>query len=110
MSDTVPASVITAFIADRGPSFVLDHLGTGASATAAAIGVYTSDFRVGGAVHSSPVSGFGSPLLVDFVTWCPAPASTVAPPTVAGSGAVGSIQPEGLAGLPPDHSAALWGS
>jgi hypothetical protein len=77
MPDIVPASAITASLADGGPSFILD-LG-------AAAGADTGDFHVGGAAQASFVSGSGSPLLVDFVT--SAPASTVAPPTVAGAGA-----------------------
>jgi hypothetical protein len=79
MSDTVPASAITASLADSGPSFILD-LGTAAGAD-------TGDFHVSGAAQASFVSGSGLPLLVDFVTWYPAPSSTVAPPTVAGAGA-----------------------
>src|ERR1700722_4649636 len=79
MSDTVPASVITASLADSGPSFILD-LGTAAGAD-------TGDFHVSGAVQAPSVSGSGSPLLVDFVPWQPAPASIVAPPTAAGAGA-----------------------
>jgi hypothetical protein len=110
MSDTVPASAIAASLGDSGPSFVLDQLGTGASTTGAAIGVYTSDFHVSGAVHSAPVSGFGSPLLVDFVTWNPAPTPTVAPPTVSGPGVAGGMHPDGLVGLPTHHATDVWGS
>jgi hypothetical protein len=110
MSDTVPASAIAASLGDNGPSFVLDHLGAGASTTEAAIGVYASDFHVSGAVHAPPVSGFGSPLLVDFVTWNPAPTPTVTPTTVAGAGGAGSGHPDGIVGLPPDHTANVWGS
>lgn len=110
MSDTVPASAIAASLGDNGPSFVLDHFGAGASTTEAAIGVYTSDFHVSGAVHAPAVSGFGSPLLVDFVTWNPAPTLTVTPTTVAGAGGASSVHPDGIVGLPPDHTATVWGS
>ena len=79
MSDTVPASVIAASLAESGPSFILDF--------DAAAGADMGDFHVSGAVQASSVSGSGSPLLVDFVASYPAPASTVAPPTVAGAGA-----------------------
>jgi hypothetical protein len=79
MSDTVPASVIAASLAESGPGFMLD-LG-------AAAGADMGDFHVSGAVQVSSVSASGSPLLVDFVTWYPVPALTVAPPTVAGAGA-----------------------
>ena len=84
MSDTVPASAIAASLADSGPSFILD-LG-------AAAGANTGDFHVSGAVQAPSVSGSGSPLLVDFVPWYSAPASTVAPPTVAGAGASGAFR------------------
>jgi hypothetical protein len=110
MSDTVPASVIFASLADDRPTFVLDHPGTGAAGMEAAIGVYASDFHVSGAAHTSPVSGFGSPLLVDFVTWQQPPTPAAAPPTVAGAGVAGSTHPDGLIGLPPDHTTDLWGS
>ena len=84
MSDTVPTSAITASLADSGPSFILD-LGTAAGAD-------TGDFHVSGAVQAPSVSGSGSPLLVDFVPWHPAPALTVAPPTAAGAGASGALR------------------
>src|SRR5271165_723678 len=103
MSDTVPASAIAASLADNGPSFILD-LGAGVAATEAAFGVYTSEFHVSGAVHAPSVSEVGSPLLVDFVTWCPAPTPTVASPTVAGMDFAGSSHPDGLIGLPPDQT------
>jgi hypothetical protein len=110
MSDTVPASAIAASLGDSGPSFVLDQFGAGASATVGAIGVYTSDFHVSGAVHAAPVSGFGSPLLVDFVTWNPAPTATVTPPSVSGPGVAGGMHSDGLVGLPPYHATDVWGS
>lgn len=109
MSDTVSASAIAASLADNGPSFILD-LSSGASATEAAIGIYTSDFHVSGAVYAPPVSGFGSPLLVDFVTWPLAPTPTLAPPTVTGTGVAGSLHPDGFVGMLPDHTPDVWGS
>jgi hypothetical protein len=110
MSDTVSASVISTSLADDRPTFVLDQQGTGASETDAAIGVYASDFHVSGAAHASPVSGFGSPLLVDFVTWHSPPTPAVVPTTVSGAGVAGSTHPDGVIGLPPDHTTDLWGS
>lgn len=85
MSDTVTASAIVASLSASGPSFV-PYRGAGESATDTAAGADASGFHVSGAAYASPVSGFGSPLLVDFLTLHPAPAPTVAPSTVPGYG------------------------
>ncbi len=90
MSDTVTASVIVASLADSGPSFVLDP-GTGDLASCTATSPDAGSFHVDGGAHASPVSGFGSPLLVDFVTWRAEPSPNGTPPTVSG-GASGAFQ------------------
>jgi hypothetical protein len=83
MSDTVTASAIVASLSYRGPSFILD-LGTSDPMAQTAPAAEASSFHVDGGAHPSPVSGFGSLLLVDFVTWHPTPTATAAPPTATG--------------------------
>ena len=84
MSDTVPSYAVAASLADDGPSFIL--------ALEGAPGADTGDFHVSGGAQAPSVSGSGSPLLVDFVTWHPAPAPTMLPPTVAGAEAGGAFR------------------
>ena len=79
MADTVDASVIVASLGDRGPSFVSSEGWDGPSASGA--------IHVAGAVSApEPASGFGSPLLVDFVTIGSTSEQTPLPPTVSGHG------------------------
>jgi len=80
MSDTVPASAVAASLADDGPSFILG------------LDAAPGDFHVSGGAQAPSVSGSGSPLLVDFVTWYPAPTPTMPMPTVAGADAGGAFR------------------
>lgn len=77
MADTVATSVIVASLGDLGPSFVSND--------------GWDDPGVSGAVHVAgaagapePAGGFGSPLLVDFVTIGSLAGPTPLPPTVSG--------------------------
>jgi hypothetical protein len=83
MSDTVTTSVIVASLSYSGPSFILD-LGTSDPAAQTAPAAAASSFHVDGGAHPSPVSGFGAPLLIDFVTWHAVPTATATPPTAPG--------------------------
>jgi hypothetical protein len=96
MSDTVRASVIVASLADAGPSFVL---GARASDAAADVVADTNGFHVSGATNATEVSGFGSPLLLDFVTWYPVPMSMETATSVSGAGP-GGIVHDNAPGIP----------
>ena len=89
MSDTVTAAAIVASLSHGGPSFILD-LGTSDPATRTAPAAEVSAFHVDGGAHPSAVSGFGTPLLVDFMTWHAASTATATPPTVPGGAGWGS--------------------
>jgi hypothetical protein len=95
MADTVATSVIVASLGDNGPSFVSYDDGIGPSSSGA--------LHVTGAVNApEPASGFGSALLVDFVSIGSVPAPTQLPPTVSGYGAMlypqefGPVVPGGI--------------
>lgn len=81
MADTVAASVIVASLGDHGPSFVSSNAWDGPSISGA--------FHVAGAISApEPASGFGSPLLVDFVSIGSIADPIPLPPTVSGHGAM----------------------
>lgn len=87
MSDTVTASAIVASLADGGPSFIL-AFASDDPAHGVAAATDAGSFHVGGSAHCpAPTSGYGPPLLVDFVTWNPVAGPTMASPTVPGYGA-----------------------
>ena len=107
MSDTVSASIIVASLDDKGPSFV-----TGPGATAAPMTVDApSTLHVSGGAHvDSLVSGFGSPLLVDFVGLPAARAMEPAPPTVGGFAAGMDPQDAGRGVVGAIHQVTSGGS
>jgi hypothetical protein len=94
MADTVSASIIVASLGDGGPEFVIGPARPeGATSDLVSTSV-AGAFHVGGGAHADSVSGFGSPLLVDFVTFGAAPAPNAAPPTVPGySAGANSVEP-----------------
>ena len=100
MADTVSASIIVASLGDGGPEFVIGPRGPEVAATDLVSTSVAGAFHVGGGAHANSVSGFGSPLLVDFVTFRAAPGPDVAPPTVAGysAGANPDMPGHGVAG------------
>jgi hypothetical protein len=100
MADTVSASIIVASLGDGGPEFVIGPPGQEVATTDLVSTGVAGPFHVGGGAHADSVSGFGSPLLVDFVTFRAAPGPDVAPPTVPGySAGANSDEPaHGVAG------------
>ena len=86
MADTVDASVIVASLGSQGGPTFLAPDDLGALATPVAFHV------AGGAQTLELPSGFGSPLLVDFVVPVPAADPTPLPPTVSGFGAAVDTQ------------------
>jgi hypothetical protein len=101
MEDTVSASIIVASLGDGGPEFVIGPAGPEGATTDLVSTSVAGAFHVGGGAHADSVSGFGSPLLVDFVTFRAAPGpDVVAPPTVPGySAGANSYEPaHGVAG------------
>lgn len=54
---------------------------------------------MGGGAHASTVTGFGAPLLIDFVTWSAMPTPIVTPATVlGGAGSANQDAAPGVAG------------
>jgi hypothetical protein len=100
MADTVSASTIVASLGDGGPEFVIGPPGSEVATTDLVSTSVAGAFHVGGGAHADSVSGFGSPLLVDFVTFRATPGPDVAPPTVPGySAGANSYEPaHGVAG------------
>jgi hypothetical protein len=86
MADTVAASIIVASLGGGGPEFVIGPPGQEVATTDLVSTSVAGAFHVGGGAHANSVSGFGSPLLVDFVTFRAAAGPDVAPPTVPGFG------------------------
>ena len=97
MSDTVAASILSQSLGDTGPTFILGPSTSSATTDSGSPSAPGAMHVSGGVQAVDLVSGFGAPLLVDFVT-APPPAAVaeVVSPTVGGYGA-GAFSPDDAA-------------